>query len=171
VSIRPENAESITLNIQQFDIEDLWDYLYIYEGETVFDTKIGEYSSTSIPSTIEINSSAVTIEFRTDCATAKAGYVIDWTSQITGIDELKDTEGFKIYPNPVGNTLNIESPNSESYRVSLFDVKGKQIISEQAANGQEIKQLNLSPYQLSRGIYILKIITKQTSQNIQIIKR
>ena len=173
VSIRPVNAESITLNIQQFDIEENWDYLYIYEGETVFDTKIGEYSSTTIPSTIQVDNSAVTIEFRTDCATVEAGYVIDWTSQITGIDILKESgiDDYAIYPNPLGDILNIENENKEQYTVRLFDIKGRKVFSEQVPSGEKTHQIDLSSYHLSGGVYVLKIITKQTSKSIQIIKK
>ncbi len=86
VSIQPTNAASITLNIQQFDIEDQWDYLYIYDGNSVFSSKIGEYTSTTIPSTIQINGPSVTIEFRADCATNHPGFIIDWESQINDIE-------------------------------------------------------------------------------------
>lgn len=76
--IQPTNAQSITLTVNQFDVEDTWDYLYIYEGTSVYNTRVGIYTGTTIPATINVNSSAALIEFRSDCGTTKPGYSISW---------------------------------------------------------------------------------------------
>ncbi|MFB0925183.1 MAG: hypothetical protein QMB65_07870, partial [Vicingaceae bacterium] len=62
--IQPINATSIELMVNEFDVEAGWDYLYIYEGSSVYDPVIGIYDGNSIPSTININGSAVLVEFR-----------------------------------------------------------------------------------------------------------
>jgi N-acetyl-anhydromuramyl-L-alanine amidase AmpD len=76
--IQPTGAQSITLTVNQFDVEATWDYLYIYEGNSVYGNRIGIYTGTTIPSTINVNNSAVLIEFRSDCATTNPGYSISW---------------------------------------------------------------------------------------------
>ncbi|MCB9361387.1 MAG: N-acetylmuramoyl-L-alanine amidase [Flavobacteriales bacterium] len=76
--IQPTNAQSITLTVNQFDVESTWDYLYIYEGTSVYGNRIGIYTGTTIPSTINVNNSAVLIEFRSDCASTNPGYSISW---------------------------------------------------------------------------------------------
>ncbi|PHR46763.1 MAG: hypothetical protein COA32_09785 [Fluviicola sp.] len=78
--IEPTGTNQINLTVNQFDVEDTWDYLYIYDGNSVFSPKIGEYTGTSIPSTFTINGSAVLIEFRSDCATSEPGYSISWNA-------------------------------------------------------------------------------------------
>ena len=78
--IQPTGTNQINLTVNQFDVENTWDYLYIYNGTTVFSPKIGEYTGTSIPSTITVNGSAVLIEFRSDCATTAPGYSISWSA-------------------------------------------------------------------------------------------
>lgn len=121
ISIQPTNASSITLNIQQFDIEDQWDYLYIYDGNSVFSNKIGEYTATTIPSTIQINGPSVTVEFRADCATNKSGFIINWESQII------DTEA------PTTQITNIPTP----YATSNFTA---QFVDQDPNNGSGVKQ-------------------------------
>ena len=96
--IEPTNAQSITLTVNQFNLESTWDYLYIYDGTTPFATKIGEYTGTSIPSTITVNSGNVLIEFRSDCATSNDGYNISWTSVIA--DTIQPTSTISTPPNP-----------------------------------------------------------------------
>jgi N-acetyl-anhydromuramyl-L-alanine amidase AmpD len=78
--IQPTGTNQINLTVNQFDVENTWDYLYIYDGTSVFSPKIGEYTGTSIPSTFTVNGSAVLIEFRSDCATTNPGYSISWNS-------------------------------------------------------------------------------------------
>jgi len=102
--IQPDNAESITLTVNQFDIEATWDYLYIYNGTTPFDTKVGEYTGTTIPPTITVNSGNVLIEFRSDCATIDPGYEISWTSVIA--DTIKPTTQISTPPNPATTAFN-----------------------------------------------------------------
>jgi hypothetical protein len=100
--IQPTNAASITLTVNQFDVESTWDYLYIYDGTTVFDTKIGEYTGTTIPTTITINSGNVLVEFRSDCSTTNPGYDISWSSTIP--DMIAPTT--IISPSPVPYAIN-----------------------------------------------------------------
>jgi len=96
--IQPQNAQSITLTVNQFDVEATWDYLYIYEGTTVFHPLVGVYTGTTIPSTININGGSALIEFRSDCATTKPGYDISWGSIIA--DTIKPTTQISSSPTP-----------------------------------------------------------------------
>lgn len=78
--IQPNNAGTITLNFSSFNLEDTWDYLYIYDGNNVFSPLIGSYTGTNSPGTITSSGGSITIEFRSDCATTAAGWGLSWTS-------------------------------------------------------------------------------------------
>ena len=78
--IEPENADRVTLEFISFDIELDWDYLYIYDGPTVWDSLIGYYTGTNNPGVITSSGSSLTIEFRSDCATTDPGWEAIWTS-------------------------------------------------------------------------------------------
>lgn len=101
--IQPNGASSITLNINLFDIEDTWDYLYIYDGTTPFANRIGIYTGTTIPSSITVNSGNALIEFRSDCSTIKPGYQISWTS--TAPDTVKPITLITGVPNPTSTNF------------------------------------------------------------------
>lgn len=96
--IQPTGATSITLDVNVFDVESTWDYLYIYDGTTPFDNRIGIYTGTTIPSTITINSGNVLLEFRSDCATTNPGFEISWSS--IAPDTIKPTTLISASPNP-----------------------------------------------------------------------
>jgi N-acetyl-anhydromuramyl-L-alanine amidase AmpD len=78
--IQPTNASTVTVTFSQFDVEANWDYLYIYDGATVFSPLIGYYTGTDNPGTITSNNGALLFEFRSDCSTSDPGWAATWTS-------------------------------------------------------------------------------------------
>lgn len=78
--ISPTGASTVTLNFSLFNIEDTWDYLYIYDGNSVWAPLIGYYTGVNSPGTIISTGGALTIEFRSDCGTNAAGWEANWTS-------------------------------------------------------------------------------------------
>lgn len=78
--IQPSNASSVSVTFQEFDIEDDWDYLYIYDGTDVFSPLIGVYTGTNNPGTVTSNNGHLLFEFRSDCFTSEPGWSATWTS-------------------------------------------------------------------------------------------
>ena len=69
----------------------------------------------------------------------------------------------KIYPNPIKNTLNLElSNNLQLNRLNIYNLLGQKMISENK------KSVNLST--LTKGIYLLEIITDKGKTTKKIIK-
>jgi len=77
--ISPNNASSVTITFNSFDLEVDWDYLYIYDGNSVWAPLIGYYNGTTSPGTITSSGGSLAIEFRSDCATTNAGWDASWT--------------------------------------------------------------------------------------------
>lgn len=80
--IEPTGATSITLAFSVFDLEQDWDYMYIYDGNSTDSPLLGIYTGTSNPTTISSSGGALLIEFRSDCATTSAGWEVNWSSAI-----------------------------------------------------------------------------------------
>ena len=78
--IQPVGASSVTLSFSAFNLENNWDYLLIYDGNSVFAPLLGSFTGTSLPPTLTANSGSMTLEFRSDCATTAPGYAASWTS-------------------------------------------------------------------------------------------
>jgi PKD repeat protein/N-acetyl-anhydromuramyl-L-alanine amidase AmpD len=78
--IEPTNVLSVTINFNLFDLETDWDYMYVYDGNSLSSPLIGVYTGTSVPTDITSSGGAILIEFRSDCATQAAGWDISWTS-------------------------------------------------------------------------------------------
>jgi N-acetyl-anhydromuramyl-L-alanine amidase AmpD len=82
--ISPPNTAAISLTFSQFNLEDDWDYLYVYDGNSINAPLLGTYTGNSLPPVITSTGGALLLRFRSDCATTAAGWVASYTSVSTG---------------------------------------------------------------------------------------
>ena len=82
--IQPTGASTVTINFTTFDIENNWDYLFIYDGATTNSPLLATLTGSSIPSNITSTGGSMLIEFRSDCATSNPGWELSWTSNGNG---------------------------------------------------------------------------------------
>ncbi|MDH4474668.1 MAG: N-acetylmuramoyl-L-alanine amidase [Fluviicola sp.] len=78
--ISPPNVSSVSINFTQFSVEQGYDKLFIYDGNSIDANLIGVYTGTTSPGTITASGGALTLEFRSDCATTGTGWAANWTS-------------------------------------------------------------------------------------------
>ncbi len=108
-----------------------------------------------------------TTNYLDPCANASFGQLEDYTLNVTSLgvnDNMKNA--VKIYPNPVVEMLNIESPNKVK-SVSVFDATGK-VVSTYSLNASK-SQINLS--QLAPGVYVVNIEMDNETKSIKVIKK
>ena len=92
-------------------------------------------------------------------------------SSLTGVDEVASIKGFRLYPNPTGNTFSLDFQLLEDANVTveILDVLGKRIHAESFGNnsiGMFSASFDADELQLNRGIYVVNI-----SVNENIISR
>jgi PKD repeat protein len=83
--ISPAGASSVTINFTSFNTEAGYDYVYLYNGNSVNAPLIGKYSGTTGPGTVTASSGAITVEFRSDCATVSSGYAATWSCSASSV--------------------------------------------------------------------------------------
>ncbi len=84
------------------------------------------------------------------------------------IDRLEDKIAFTISPNPAKERLNIElNPKIRSARLQVFDVLGKRIVNKQISDINS--NVNVSNW--NNGIYIVRIISGDTSETKRFVKQ
>lgn len=108
----PTNATSVTLQFTSFNIEANWDYMFIYDGNSIDASLIGVYTGTSGPGTVTSSGGAITVEFRSDCATIAPGWVVNYSSQIVITDNTPPTTSI----DPITNWI------TEDFEVSIQDL-------------------------------------------------
>jgi len=83
--IEPAGATSVTLSFAVFDLENNWDYMYIYDGNTTDAPLIGIFTGNTNPTTISSSGGSILLDFRSDCATTAPGWDLSWTSVVDPI--------------------------------------------------------------------------------------
>lgn len=83
--IDPTGATSVTLTFTSFNTEAGYDYVYIYNGNSTSAPLLGKFAGTTNPGTFTGTSGALTIEFRSDCATISSGWAATWSCSSTTV--------------------------------------------------------------------------------------
>jgi hypothetical protein len=89
-------ATSISMNFTGFSLENKYDYMFIYDGNSVNSTLIGKYTNTVSPGNINSTGPNLLIEFRSDCATMASGWAATYTTNAivtptTSVDNIVPT--------------------------------------------------------------------------------
>ncbi|MDX2172293.1 MAG: N-acetylmuramoyl-L-alanine amidase [Bacteroidota bacterium] len=71
-------ATNITLSFTSFNLESGYDNLFIYNGGSINSPLVAQYSGTVNPAPITSVNDSVLVEFRSDCATTKPGWVANY---------------------------------------------------------------------------------------------
>jgi len=164
--------EKITLTINEFDIEEDFDFMSIYDGDST-DAPVfldGENLSGSDLTTTFFEATneagAITVKFTSDFFANLSGW--DITVSCTTLSNQEFTESdFSVFPNPVNNVLNVTSVIPLD-NVSIYDLHGR-IVFQKKLNHELKTLVDLS--QLNAGIYLLKVNTGSSTAIKRIIKK
>ena len=92
---------------------------------------------------------------------------IYWSQNLSVNNQNSDV--FKIYPNPVGNILTIETEkNSRNLNITITDIQGKSII-DRILNDSKQNKIDLS--KLTSGVYFLRIKIEDKDYLTKILKK
>jgi PKD repeat protein len=159
----PDNSEyKLKCNFTMFDVE--WenycdyDWLKIYDGESILSPLIGKYCGTDSPGTIIATNDpgALTFEFHSDGAVNEPGWVAEISCDTgVGINENKEYSFVNIFPNPVkSNFIHLES-NKFINNVKIFNSLGKIVYTNSFRNNKI--QINTNNFRT--GIYFISVKT------------
>lgn len=88
--INPGCAVSITLSFNSFQVEDYYDYLYVYDGTDASGTLLLSATGYSIPSSVTATSGAMYIVFTSDGSYTMSGFEAYWTSTVPSVPPFAD---------------------------------------------------------------------------------
>lgn len=77
---------------------------------------------------------------------------------VTSVVDPALSEKVKVYPNPVSDVLNIDLGDLNGELLELYDVLGKQVLSQKL---QSDRMIELSVNSFEKGMYLMKIQTEQ----------
>ena len=93
------------------------------------------------------------------------------TSDPTDIPDLKNVTDVTIYPNPVKEWLNIYSGSGFDIKtkVEVYNIYGKEVISEYVIPGDFIKKINFSG--MDAGLYLIKVASQKGTVALKVMKQ
>ncbi len=168
-------------NDELFDftnIQTTWNRFKMNGSLVNVDTSNSPYQNSQILCTIKSPSNnsdkfhnSVVVDVDTPLELNKPIFSSVWTYMIEGNNTLvstinnSDSKKVKVYPNPTSSVLNIISLGDNNYEYVIYNLQGEKVIYGTI----EKNRIDLS--NLSKGIYLLKLQNKYTSNSIRVIKK
>ncbi len=81
-TIAPPGVSTVTLSFLNFELENNYDSLWIYNGPSTASPLIGSFSNNILPAPVTATGGVMTVRFHSDNATTKSGFKAVYTSSI-----------------------------------------------------------------------------------------
>jgi spore germination protein YaaH len=78
-TIAPTGANKVRLDFTQMDLEQGFDSLYIYDGQSANSPVLGAFTGTTLPAALTSSGPVIMVKFKSDNATIKGGYKAIWS--------------------------------------------------------------------------------------------
>ncbi|MDD4848299.1 MAG: T9SS type A sorting domain-containing protein, partial [Bacteroidales bacterium] len=146
--IFPENNNQQIEITGTYELEEGFDFLYVFEGAGIEGSLISSYTGVGGLYNKSTNG-ALTLLFASDASTSTSGFMAEiHCVENIGIEE--ETASFKVYPNPANDFISIEGEETFD-QISIYNTLGQLITTT------DNKVISTS--EMTSGVYILKITT------------
>lgn len=169
-TIIPSNSnQKIRLTFSSFDLEQDFDYLYVYDGNSTSATELGSgYTGTTLPGPFESTAvdGSLTMKFFSDTYEVGAGYVatIDCVSNL-GNNQFLPNIDFTYYPNPSKGFVAITSKTAIK-EVLVYNLQGR-LLYQKAINSLDTK-VDMASF--ASGTYFFKLKFNEKEAHFKIVK-
>ena len=162
--------KKIELTFTAFDMEEEYDFVYVYDGNSTAATDLsaGGFDGTTIPGPFVSTAAdgSLTIKFYSDGGVSNAGFVANVACLNTlGTQDFRPNIDFTYYPNPTSGQVSISSKTPMS-GVTVYNVAG-QLLYQDSINGLETK-VDISAF--ASGTYFFKLRFDDKEANFKIQK-
>jgi len=138
------NFTNSSLNVDKYS----WDF-----GDGNTDTVADPVHTYTTPGTYMVSMEASSV-----CGFDKTTDTVEIVS--TGVNQISDTEGFLIYPNPAQDRINIQFSTLIDAKLEIQDLNGRTVLREQLNNTGSKNNFNININSIVPGTYIIKISGK-----------
>ena len=147
------SARAFNQDIGSWDVRSVTNMLYMFREAIAFNQNISSWCVSNI--------SSEPFNFSLDSPLSISNKPVWGTCSSLGIND-QNLTNVSIYPNPVIDKLFIQGLSSLS-KVSIYNVLGKLVLSQTISEEIDVNQL-------SKGVYILKVIDEQKETTRKFIK-
>src|SRR5690606_4395578 len=153
--LSPDWASNISLNFIEFDYENGFDFLYIYDGPNSNYPLIGKYTGNNLPNGGIIQSSGPSLLLKqiTDDVYTKSGFIAKMNCTLDHNEAIANE--ISVFPNPTSKTLNFTSLSTYDEYI-ITDILGNVLL--------KTKETSIDIESFPVGIYLL--IAKNKSSKV-----
>ena len=153
--IEPDYAGNITLYFNDFETEEDFDNLKVYDGTSL----LGTFSGNEIPDPVVAESGSMFITFNSNAWTNAPGWELYYTIDNVSVNENAEPESLSIYPNPVNEKVYITFKNHKesAFDIELVSMTGKSVYTSTISESNNWIKTSVDVSNLPSGIYVLKI--------------
>ncbi|ROI10275.1 T9SS C-terminal target domain-containing protein [Kaistella haifensis] len=168
----PANSnEKLKLTFTQFDTEQGYDYMNVYNGPTTGSPRFSggtQLSGTTIPGpfTSTHATGAITVRFISDAGATAAGWNATFECTTLATGETTATNAVSITQSPVKGIFDIKSKD-KMHSYSVFDASGKLVKNNVKSNSTDEK-LDLTAF--PKGTYVVSVITSKETVTKKVIR-
>lgn len=162
--------KKIRLTFNAFDLEQDYDYLYVYDGNSISapDLSNGGFTGNNIPGPFvsTANDGSLTLKFYSDGGVTAAGYEANIACENALSNNTFESDiDFTYWPNPVKGNLNISARLNLS-EVSVYNLEGRLLFQKQI--NKPVAQVDLSSF--ARGTYFFTLKFGDRETHFKIVK-
>ena len=166
--IQPTTANSITLSFTSFDTELDYDGVLVYDGANSSSPVIGQFTGTTLPSSVTSTGGSMYVLFLSDEALRSNGWNANYNSTTLSSGDFELNEGIIVYPNPTSSKIFITSKEYVS-SYEIYNTLGQKV--KEGSFNAVLEQEELDLTELQSGLYILNFNGEKTSKSVRIVKQ
>jgi Zn-dependent metalloprotease len=179
-SIAPPGTSALKLTVNVFDLEDGFDFLYIYDGPDTLGKLLGKFTGLAIPPIFICKSGSATLRFTSDYLVGGQGFEIAWQCIAkTPVDyalqyDGKEIFGRKLTSSALGANSKIEFDlvQKGTQQLSAVDVKYRlnngSVSSKSIAVSSGTTRVSLSPFDFSStGAWLFEAWVEQSQDGVK----
>jgi hypothetical protein len=169
----PTPGSSMTMTFTTFDLEQGYDFMYVYNGSSTASPLFANgnnLSGSTVPGpfTSTDPSGAITVRFVSDGGVTGNGWKVNFSCGVLAVEDITTkNNSIDIYPNPAKNMITLSSKERlKGYKI--YDEAGRLVASDSSLKGNK-QEINLSSIQT--GNYVITVETEKQTVNKKLIKQ
>jgi hypothetical protein len=154
--IQPDDAMTVTLYFTEFDTEELYDFVEVYDLATneLLASYSGSYTSAP-PDPVVSPSGKMFVAFNTNYTQRGEGWTAYYEQDAVYIPESAHNGKVRIAPNPVERQLSLYGDFNGEQQVTIFNSVGQ--VVQTLAVSESGKTFNVDVEDLSPGVFIIRV--------------
>lgn len=161
IYLQNSDLNSIQLNFLEFSLEDEFDSLSIFDGQSIHSPLIGYYTGNNSPQTVTSSGPTMTLFFKSDAFTPSTGWKAICSGNTNIYTNFCTLPQFRVSENPIRKNFCIIAETNFTIKadVTIRDINGKSVfLKEGVLFPKGISSIHLQTIpKLSEGIFILSL--------------